>query len=538
MNNQKKYEDELRDIEKIIDNHHKSHEFLSGSKEQLVFDALTTFENLCFITSLMSLLDPMMLKKITDNMDSLNQALNWIEDSDIPSTGNDINTDITKDRYIKCVSFLTDYAYPYSLICSGYISFSRGRLNATVDGQIVTFISPENGNNTSWNDIIREMNDTNATSLLFESNPIKIIKANSQLQDGITIENGHLCYSLYNSAYSAFEGIAEKQWEITKTLPNSWKFDEFSIQEYKKVWIAITSHCYVHFAGCAKISDPLMRLKNQLIQLPYSKYIDAISSLSGVNSDCVKRIIDYIKFDPKKRNVDIMYQPIVVINDMVLIAPILFMGSKPERNLLSVVSTRKDRQHSKEVNDLEDLMVTEIDESISSKDSLVIIKHKRLSSELPDIDYGIYDLSTNTVLLCEIKWFMAADSTKEVYAREDEITHGCEQSEAIMTYAMSDRARFMKRVFNIDNCNDVELFCCVVAKHNIRTQNKHVPVINLNKLKELLSTRNINTVFHTIRNHEYEDKLPCNAEITLMDIEYAGFTFKLPAIGWDDIGVT
>ena len=526
---------DIREIEKIIDNHHKSHEFLSGSKEQLVYDALATFEDLCFGTSLMSVLNPMMLKLVTDHMDSLNQALRWIEDSDLPSTENEINTDITEDRYAKCISFLTDYAYRYQIICSGYISFSRNRLDATVDNQTVTFIPSDSENNTSWNDIIREMNDTNATALLFESNPIKIIKANLQLQESISIENGYLGYELSNSAFTIFEEIAEKQWEITKTLPDTWMFDEFSILEYKKVWIAITTHCYVHFAGCAKISDPLIRLKNQLIQIPYLQYIEAISLLSGVNTDCVKRIIDYITFDPKRKNGDIMYQPIIVIKDMVLIAPILFMGSRPERNLLSVVSSRKDRQHSKEVNDLEDLMVTEIDESISSKDTLVIIKHKNLNKELPDIDYGIYDSLTNAVLLCEIKWFMAADSTKEVYAREDEITHGCEQSEAIMAYAMSDRARFMKQVFNIDNCNDVELFCCVVAKNNIRTQNKHVSVININKLKELLSTRNINSVFHTIRNHEYEDKLPCNAEITMMDVEYAGFTFKLPAIGWDDI---
>lgn len=476
----------------------------------------------------------MMLKKVTDHMDSLNQALKWIEDSDIPSTENDINTDITEDRYGKCLSFLTCYAYPYSLICSGYISFSRDRLDAIVDDQTVTFISPDNGNNSSWNDIIREMNDTTATALLFDSNPIKIIKANSQLQKSISIENNYLCYDITDSVFSTFNEVAEKQWEVTKTLPDTWGVDEFSILDYKKVWIAITTHCYIHFAGCTKISDPIVRLRNQLIQIPYSQYIEAISLLSGVNIEKVKKIINYITFNPKQKNVDIMYQPIIVINDMLLIAPILFMGSRPERNLISVVSSRNDHQHSKEVNDLEDLMVTEIDESITSRDSLVIVKHKRLNSELPDIDYGIYDSSTNAVLLCEIKWFMAADSTKEVYAREDEITHGCEQSESIMAYAMSDRARFMKKVFNIDNCKDVELFCCVVAKHNIRTQNKHVPVINIKKLKELLSTRNINSVFHTIRNHEYEDKLPHNAEITMMDVEYAGFTFKLPAIEWED----
>lgn len=171
------------------------------------------------------------VKIITDHMDSLNQALRWIEDSDLPSTENDINTDITEDRYAKCLSFLTAYAYHYQIICSGYISFSRKRLDVTIDNQAVTFIPSDSDNYTAWNDIIREANDTNATALLFESNPIKIIKANTQLQESISIENGYLGYELSNSAFTIFEEIAEKQWEITKTLPDTWMFDEFSILE-------------------------------------------------------------------------------------------------------------------------------------------------------------------------------------------------------------------------------------------------------------------------------------------------------------------
>lgn len=62
----------------------------------------------------------------------------------------------------------------------------------------------------------------------------------------------------------------------------------------------------------------------------------------------------------------------------------------------------------------------------------MIIKHRNLEGRLPDIDLGVYEPNSNTVLLCELKWFMAADSSKEVYAREDDITHGCEQSSQIM----------------------------------------------------------------------------------------------------------
>jgi len=142
----------------------------------------------------------------------------------------------------------------------------------------------------------------------------------------------------------------------------------------------------------------------------------------------------------------------------------------------------------------------------------------------------VLDRASNSALICETKWFAAADSTKEVYAKEDEITHGCEQVESIMGYALSDRKHFIKQVFNVDDGESIDLFCCVVAKHNIRTQNKNVPVIDLKRIKELLSAYPLNTVFHILRNHEYEIPMPKNVSITHQEIEYAGYKFKIPAL--------
>jgi hypothetical protein len=229
-----------------------------------------------------------------------------------------------------------------------------------------------------------------------------------------------------------------------------------------------------------------------------------------------------------------MYQPVVELNkDMLVIAPMLFIGSRPERNLLAVVSSNKDHEYSKEVNDLENLMVTDLESVIADDANVQIVKHKKLGGTLPDIDFAICDKSTNSALICELKWFAAADSAKEVYAKEDEITHGCQQVESIMAYAMRDKQAFCKQVFNVDDGVDIDLFCCVVAKHNIRTQNRYIPVIDLKRITELFSSNSLNSVFHTIRNHEYEVALPDNATITHQEIEYGGYTFRIPAIRFD-----
>ena len=40
----------IREIEKIIDEYHKKHVFLSGNKKQLMYELMTTFEDLCACT--------------------------------------------------------------------------------------------------------------------------------------------------------------------------------------------------------------------------------------------------------------------------------------------------------------------------------------------------------------------------------------------------------------------------------------------------------------------------------------------------------
>lgn len=527
---------DIREIEKVVDSYHINHPVFSGTKEQVMFELLSSFEDICSLSALDAPFNLSSLRNITTYMDALNQALHWVENSDLPSSCEHINTDILEERYEHCVSFLLDYALPYSVICSGYISFSRGRLEVDINGNTVTFNYPINNNKSEWADILREVSQNTFSGFIDSIEPLKLKEAISKLNSAIFLEDDHLCYTLSNDILEPFIEIANTQWSATKTLPDVWTFDLFSLDDYRKVWVNITALCYIHFFSTSFIADPRIRIKNNSILLPFNKLIDSIASLSCLNSEAVEKILRYITFEPSKPNVDIMYQPIVVLgSNNVIITPMLFLGSSPERNLLAVVSSRHDKEHSKEVNDLEELMVSELEAEIPQALSLKTVKHKKLSKMLPDLDFGLVDTVSNIAILCELKWFSAADSTKEVYAREDEITHGCDQAEAVLVYAMSDRKHFFKQVFNIDDGENIDVICCVIAKHNIRTQHKYVPVIDLNKFKKLISSKSFDVTFNTIRYHEFEDALPKGAYITHQPINYAGFNFKIPAICFESI---
>lgn len=519
---------DIRSIEAIIDKAHEHNVVFELGRKQTTYDLLASFEDMCGLILLKSVLNPFALGQIVDQMDALNMALTW-SDQLCPNDQDElIKTELSEKRYKECCVLLKEYAYPYSVICSGYIAYSRGRFKATVNGNCVTFDFNGDQSKSVWSDILREKTATPLDEIARIINPYDLLQASSELKEQTTIQDGMICYSVTTGILDTFKTMAQQQWEITKTVPDDWKFDLFTLAEYKDFWIAVATLCYIHFCSCFSIQDPAIRLKNSIIIQKNSYIVDYVVTETNLKKSKVEAMIKYITYNPRKKNVDIMYQPIVQIDeDTLIITPILFMGSRPERNLLAVVSTMHDREYSKEVNDLEGLMVAELESFVPSSK---IVKHRHLKDDLPDIDFAILDEAACSAMICEMKWFAAADSAKEVYTKEDEITHGCQQVGSIIAYAMNDRKQFFKRVFGIDDGDIIDLFGCVIAKHNIRTQDKYIPVIDLKRIEELLSSRPLSSVFHLIRNHEYEIELPEDSILTYQDIDYAGFKFKIPAI--------
>lgn len=120
------------------------------------------------------------------------------------------------------------------------------------------------------------------------------------------------------------------------------------------------------------------------------------------------------------------------------------MSSNPERNLMAIINKSKDRKHSIEVNQLENLMLGRIKNQIPITENLIVCSHVDIGAELPDIDFGLYDKTTNSAIICELKWLIEADSPQEVFAREDDIERGCQQIRDIMSFAVCNREYFLE----------------------------------------------------------------------------------------------
>ena len=92
---------------------HEKHPAFTGTKQQMVYELLATFEDLCSLAIMGRILNPFSLRKITDYMVALNQTLNWVHNSSLSSSEVPINSRIEESRYENCASLINDYALPY-----------------------------------------------------------------------------------------------------------------------------------------------------------------------------------------------------------------------------------------------------------------------------------------------------------------------------------------------------------------------------------------------------------------------------------------
>jgi hypothetical protein len=162
---------------------------------------------------------------------------------------------------------------------------------------------------------------------------------------------------------------------------------------------------------------------------------------------------------------------------------------------------------------------------------VVVAQNKALPDPLPDVDYAIWDKESNTVLVCELKWLVEADSTSEVFARIQDIEHGCNQISDILVYGQDNPLDFFNKVFDVTEIEHTpQIIGCVISKRGIRADNSNVPVISTQRLLELFQQNRVYEVLDIIRNRSYLIPAPRSFEFGLKTISYAGYSFEIPAL--------
>lgn len=527
----------IREVEKVIDNYHKHSPIFSLNRKTALFNALTVFEDFCRLCGTMNIaligdnLEYSFL--IREQLDSLNVLIQWIF-QDCPHNSDDaLDMNIISKQYMDTASLLQLEAGPYSMICSAYISYSRGHISAVINEnqKRITFLdNPENRSIVISDMMETIMRDQSMKPKFAPAHDLSLVY--SKLVSSIKFQDGHISYNTDEEIWNPIKLMMEQQWICSSELPEEWKFDAFSISDFKQFWVAIATLSVIHMTACLKSGIPGADVEEAVLIKSPSEFIQIIADKTKTSADSIAAILKFLTYNSHLKNNDIVYQPFVEIQkDKLALAPHLILASRPERNLISLIHKLRDKSYFNLTNLREGIMQDELDIVTEKLPNVLIAKNKSLPDTLPDVDYAIWDTVNNSILVCELKWLVEADSTPEVFARIQDLEHGCSQVLDIQNYAENYNAEFCNKVFGITTLEShPEIIGCVVSKKGIRVDNADIPVISLQTLSNLLQHNSVIETFQAIKEKTYLIPALHNFEYGLKSITYAGYTFEIPAL--------
>ena len=534
----------IREVEKIIDNYHKKSSIFTLNRKTALYNALTVFEDSCRLAGTANLamlgdeLEYSLL--IREQLDSLNVLIQWIFQDCSHKSDDTLDMSIISDRYIDTDRLLQSQAKAYSPICSAYISYSRGQFSATINEaqKKITFLDNPEKRSIVISDMAESILRDRSTDFKFDF--IKELPlANSKLISSIKFENGHILYSTDDEIWGPFQKMMERQWICTSELPEEWQFDAFSIKDFKGFWVAMATLCFIHMVACLKSGVQGADVEEAVLVKSPTEFMKIIGDKTKIPASSMSSILKLLTYNSRLKNNDIVYQPFVEIdNDKLALAPHLVLASRPERNLISLIHKLRDKSYFNLTNLREGMMQNELDSVTEGIANILVSKNKSLPDTLPDVDYAIWEKESNSILICELKWLVEADSTPEVFARIQDLEHGCSQVLDMLTYTQNHCSEFCEKVFGITVLeNPPEIIGCVVSKKGIRVDNSDIPVITLQTLINLWKCSSIRETFEVIKRKDYLVPAPKNFEFGLKAISYAGFTFEIPALIKDRPGI-
>jgi hypothetical protein len=537
----KDIEEYVREIERIIDVEHESFPLFHKPRGKVILYLLRVFEDLCRMQVPMAIMSGSpenMDLLIHNHLDKIDMAINWAYNNcnDI-----DFKIDNTIDgEFYRMATKTLEHAGFYRNLCDSYILWSRDRHDVEVDKENnkVKFNLFEDDNLIdSIGLTYREQLKVSEIPLKdFEENIEEFQKINQELVNSISFDET-IKYSITEAIWNSFEKISLMQIEKTFNLPDNWHFNNFTIGEFKKFWNVLLTKCLIHNIACLRSGVKGAAVESVVLIYNYEDLCELFISKTDLSNDKVESIIDFITYNYKIKNIDVVWQPIINLKeDLYAISPNLIINNSAERNLITLINKIEQASYSRLSNKKENIMISSIKSEFENElPNLQFSYQTDLPSQLPDIDMACFDSKTKALLIGEIKWLIPTDSIQEVCARDKDLSKGISQIKDIMEYLDNNLEDALERLFGSKFDDEVEsIFGCVVSKNNIGSSvlDDSIPIITEKSLLKLFEkyNGNLKLINKKIRSRNYLPEWNKDFKILMEEIQYAGFKFVFPII--------
>ncbi len=315
--------------------------------------------------------------------------------------------------------------------------------------------------------------------------------------------------SLVAFTIDALEPILKQKF----VLPGEWKFFDYSISDFRKVFAATTALAFLQYSArflAVQLGCPDRGFAGSLMIARKYELLSRLIRYTGLKREIVKSILYDLTLgsnDIPPHQADPTQQPFIPLNEnSYAIMPQLWINNAAERNfvaLLNRVPTKK-RQYLSLVGLKEDIMRQRLEKGIAERQWRTWSGTVRASRELPDIDLAVIDDDEKTCLLLELKWFIDPAEPRELVEKSEEVSKGISQLLKLKRAFVAGS----EGIFSSLNINsDYTLALAVVSENWIglgSVQHAEVPVIReYHLLKKIAITESLQATIDWLQGRKY-----------------------------------
>jgi hypothetical protein len=322
----------------------------------------------------------------------------------------------------------------------------------------------------------------------------------------IKINGGNFSVAFNQKILNLLEKHSGAAFRWRHSLPNHWMFSNFSILEFREVFMTLQLMAEAMFVARQIVAPTVVGVayEGSVWAPKKGSLVKLINTHTKISPKTIQIILEYLTFGAVGiRNPDVAIQPLIDLgNAHYAISPFLILHTNAERNLCVLLNQIKCEQklYSHLVNEKESLLR---DESISSlKDHKYEFKYGEI--ENTDIDLAIIDRQNKVCLCIEVKWLIEPAEIREVRERSVDIQKGINQAKLISNLYEQKNKRLLS-LLEIESTYD---FLAIVGSENFtgraNIQDLSVPVIKLwHLIAKINEDKSLAKTLTWLRNKEY-----------------------------------
>jgi hypothetical protein len=467
--------DDLKQLDEQIDQSIGSETILCLPRDIALVNLLRVFEDYCRLFALRKgdFGDSASLLKL--GQDGMQFAVKWIHAYCPRPTRKDI-FELDFDSY-GAAGRLHEAAMRYSTVWDLMAQLHRGAVfGERVDGAI----------RLKYEDPDAETFDTCSHFLAspdppqFEKDLEKVIPGldPSRLLSQFEVHRHHSGRIKYSVPEEVFAEIADIQRTVTTArweLGGDWDCGGFTLTQFREVWIALLTICWIHNAICFFSGVKGGALESVVKTMSRHGWEAELTRRSGVADDAVDAILadltyDFSLYQAGNKQSDVTYQPFFCLRgELLALSNQLVMLSNAERNLWDLISIKRPEIHSRLRNQKEALWLQEMtprlsDYGLRSYGPIKLVHHGQQS----DLDLLVLHDRRRFALGLQLKWLNHPDRIRDVKYVDAELKKGLDQAELALHW-LNDRPKTLCEIthLSLKELEGYEFKTAVLSKNTL-----------------------------------------------------------------------